>query len=168
MAAGLLLSGWVYGVHGRDVEFAPDAIVTPLGRFTFDRSANVVRAETKVGKIDFDAKGQVSILAVPSAKPDLLQEIATLHVDLTDILPAYRDARLTLTIGLRSEGRFLPLLAISQRRVSDMVHGDPPGLTILRALRLVREINDVAMEVRASFIEAFRAMGLTVHFDENV
>jgi hypothetical protein len=144
------------------------AIVTPLGRFAFDRTANVVRAETKVGKVDFEAKRPVSILAVPRAEQALLAEIATLNAGLTDLLPAFRDSRLTLTIGLRSEGRFLPLLALSQRRVSDVVHGaDPPGFTLLRAAGL-RDIRDVAMEQRATFIEAFRELGLEVHFDESV
>ena len=44
---------------------------------------------------------------------------------------------------------------------------DPAGLTLVRALGL-RDIGDVAMEQRASFIEAFRELGLQVEFDENV
>lgn len=169
VAAGLALSGWFYGVHGRRVELRPGSVVTPLGRYTFDRAANVVRAETKVGDVDFAAAGTVSILAVPRAEQALLGEIASLHVGLADLLPAFRDSRLTLTIGLRAEGRFLPLLALSQRRISDVLHGaDPPFLTTIRALGLARDIHDVAMELRASFIEAFREQGLVVEFDENV
>ena len=168
VALGLALTGWFYGVQGRRLEVVPGAIVTPLGRFTFDGAANVVRAETKVGNVTFEAKRPVSILAVPRAKQALLAEIATLDVGLTDLMPAFRDSRLTLTIGLRSEGRFLPLLALSQRRISDFLHGaNPPELTLIRALGL-RDIQDVAMEQRASFIEAFKELGLEVHFDESV
>lgn len=162
MAGGLLLSGWFYRVRGRSAQFFPDAVVTPLGRFTFDRTLNVVRAETSNGKFDFQAKSPVSILVVPSAKRVFLGEIGP-----TDLSPAFRDSLLTLTIGLRSEGRFLPLLALSQYRVSED-GADPLHLTLVRTLRLARDINDVAMEMRASCIEAFRAMGLTVHFDESV
>ena len=168
-ASSLFLSARLYRVKGNLLTVEPGSVTTPLGRFSFQRSTRLVIAETKRGKLEFAAKPPVSILAVPSTEQAIFTEFLSGNFGYADLLPAFRDSNLTLMLGLRSESRFLPLLALSQHRIADVLHGsDPPHLTLIRALRLYRDVHDVATETRATFIEAFREMGLEVHFDEGV
>src|SRR5262249_15462533 len=106
-------------------------------------------------------------VAVPDTTFASFEELVFEDFGITDLLPQYRDYYLSFVIALRWTDKLLPLSHIRQYRVSDMVQdGYEMRLTFLRAFGLYRDVHDVAMELRATAVEEFGAMGLRVQFEE--
>jgi hypothetical protein len=171
---GIFISAWLWRIRGDEIRIEDGwRIVTPLGRFWWDRESACLRLELSGRAPATVALGaeapRVSI--VPDmeeavASEALLSLVGVTDFGVTDLLPRYRDKVKSAAIVLEAGSVRVPFVVLKQYHAYDIFDSLGTGNSALRSLlsglRLYRDIESVAEARAFEIADSLRKSGLNV------